>query len=304
MMNTKILVVDDNRLNVRLLTEILEDEGYIVYSADNGLVVLEITHKIIPDIILLDIMMPGMDGFEVCSLLKKDYELKDIPVIMVTAKTDGKDVKKALELGAFDYIKKPVDEGEVIARVQSALRFKEYGDRLKELAIKDSLTGLYNHGLLMEFLEKELIKQERKEYDICFVMIDIDYFKRINDMYGHMAGDEVLKQLSDIFTSSVRTSDIVGRYGGEEFGIILPEVSLEDAYGLCERLRLNIENYRFQAGNEVVFITVSIGICFKSFKDAISSGQMVKKADDALYISKNNGRNRVEIMPDIKCDVL
>ena len=299
-MNTKILVVDDNRLNVRLLTEILEDEGYIVYSADNGLVVLDIAHKIIPDIILLDIMMPGMDGFEVCGLLKKDYVLKAIPVIMVTAKTDGKDVKRALELGAFDYIKKPVDEGEVIARVQSALRFKEYEDRLKELALKDSLTGLYNHGLLMELLEKELIKQERKEYDICFAMIDIDYFKRINDMYGHMAGDEVLMQLSDIFTSSVRASDIVGRYGGEEFGIILPEVSREDAFQLCERLRENIENYRFQAGHEVVFITVSIGICFKRFKEIISSCEMVKKADDALYISKRSGRNRVEMIPDNK----
>lgn len=294
-MSKRILVVDDSRLNIKLLGEILESEGYTVYSTENGLSVREMAHNIKPDIILLDIVLPGMDGFEVCHILKNDFELKDIPVIMVTAKTNGADVKKALDLGAFDYIKKPVDEWEVIARVQSALRLKEYQDKLKEMAIKDSLTGIFNHGLLIELLDKEIAKQERKRYNLCFVMIDIDYFKRVNDTYGHATGDIILKELADILSSSVRKSDTIGRYGGEEFGFILPDISQTEACHLCERIRLNIENHCFNIDGKCVHITISIGICYKRAADPISHIDMVKAADDALYISKSKGRNRVEI---------
>lgn len=294
-MSTRILVVDDSRLNIMLLTEILESEGYEVYSTDNGLSVLEMSHSVKPDIILLDIVMPGMDGFEVCHDLKNDFELKDIPIIMVTARTNGSDVKKALDLGAFDYIKKPVDEWEVIARVQSALRLKEYQDRLKNLAVKDSLTGIFNHGLLIELLEKEISKQERKGYNLCFVMIDIDYFKRVNDTYGHTSGDIVLKELAGILSSSIRKSDTIGRYGGEEFAFILPDISQTDACRLCERLRANIENHCFYVDNKCVHITISVGICFKKATDYINHIDMVKAADDALYTSKSKGRNCVEI---------
>lgn len=218
----KVLVVDDHKLNVKLLTDILEDEDFIVYSTDNGLSVLEMTLKFLPDVILLDIMMPGLDGFEVCKLLKENDEVNDIPIIMVTAKAEGIDVKKALEYGAFDYIKKPIDEIEVIARIQSALRFKQSQDLLKELAMKDRLTGLYNHALLVELFEKELAKQQRNDGDIAFVMIDVDHFKRINDTYGHTSGNIVLKELASILKNSVRKGDIVSRYGGEEFGLVLP----------------------------------------------------------------------------------
>lgn len=295
----KILVVDDNRLNIRLLTEILQDENYDVSSVNNSLEVMEAAHKFKPDIILLDIMMPGIDGFAVCKLLKNDFDLKDIPVIMVTAKTDGTDVKMALELGAFDYIKKPVDEDEVVARVQSALRLKEYQDKLKEMAMKDGLTGLYNHSLLIELFRKEFSKQQRNHNPLSFVMIDIDHFKKINDTHGHMAGDIVLKELSVILTNSVRLSDIVGRYGGEEFGIVLPEIGHRDSYLLCERIRYNVENTKFTSQNNPIDITVSIGICHKEPVDIISCSEMIKNADDALYTAKNKGRNRIEIYPPV-----
>lgn len=294
-MDAKILVVDDTKLNIKLLTNILESEGYIVYSVDNGLKVQDLAHSIKPDIILLDIVMPVMDGFEVCGILKSDYELKDIPVIMVTSKTNGSDVKRALDLGAFDYIKKPVDEWEVIARVQSALRLKLYQDKLKDMAVKDSLTGIFNHGLLIELLDKEISKQERKGYDICFAMMDIDYFKKVNDTYGHASGDVILKELSGILKDSLRKSDIIGRYGGEEFGIILPEVSQTDACRLCERIRHNVEGHCFMADDTCIHITISIGICFKRAKDSMSCTEMVKIADEALYMSKTKGRNRIEI---------
>lgn len=297
-MSTKILVVDDNILNIRLLKDILEDENYTVFQINNSIEVLDIVNDVKPDVILLDIMMPEMDGFEVCKALKDDFEAKDIPIIMVTAKTESSDLKKALEIGAFDYIKKPIDEVEVIARVQSALRFKEYQEKLKEMASKDGLTGVYNHALLIELFEKELNKQERNAGNISFVMLDIDYFKKVNDNYGHISGDIVLKGLSQILESSTRSSDIVGRFGGEEFSIVLPEISADEAYKLCDRIRQTIENYDFFISEIAIKITVSMGIYFKTSKDSISSKEIIKNADTALYTAKHRGRNRVEVFGD------
>lgn len=293
-MITKILVVDDNLNNIRLLTDILEDENFTVYTADNGAAVLAMVHKLKPDVILLDIMMPGLDGFEVCKLLKNDFDIKDIPVIMLTAKTEGIDIKKSLEMGAFDYIKKPIDEIEVIARVQSAIRFKQTQDKLKEMAMKDGLTGLYNHALLIELFEKEIDKQQRNNGSISFAMIDIDNFKKINDTYGHISGDTVLKELSNILMSSVRGGDIVGRYGGEEFSIVFPGIDEQNAFQLCERIRKEVEDFNFEIGIETVKITISIGINFNELKGIINKREIIQKADEALYRAKHNGRNRVE----------
>jgi two-component system, cell cycle response regulator len=292
-MNVKVLLVDDNQLNIRLMEDILLDENYLVHTVMNGVEVLPAAKDFKPDIILLDIMMPGLDGYDVCRLLKKDFDCKNIPVIMVTAKTEGSDIKKALELGAFDYIKKPVDEVEVIARIQSALRYKENFDRLQEMAMKDGLTGVYNHALLIELLGKEYIKAKRKGTNLAFVMLDIDYFKQVNDTYGHISGDIVLKQLCSILQDTVRESDIIGRYGGEEFGIVFPEISPEDVKSICERIRSNIETHSFSIGARNINITASIGICLKTSSDTLSKTDMIKFADKALYQAKDNGRNRV-----------
>jgi diguanylate cyclase (GGDEF)-like protein len=219
----------------------------------------------------------------------------DIPVIIVTAKTDTKDIKTAFDLGAFDYIKKPLDEIEVIARVKSALRFKEQQDKLKEMAFKDGLTGLFNHAVLMELFEKEVKKQERSIRSISFMMLDIDFFKKVNDTYGHLAGDMIIKQVADILKSSVRDSDIVGRYGGEEFGVVLPEANAQEACIVGERIRQAVENNAFDIGTEKVKITLSVGIYVKDHADAIGYKEVIKKADDALYKAKQNGRNRVEL---------
>lgn len=295
-MNEKILVVDDTQLYVRILTDILEAENYTVFSTNNGFSVLEMTRNIHPDAILLDIMMPGIDGFEVCKLLKSDYDTKDIPVIMVTARTEGVDIKNALEIGAFDYIKKPIDEVEVIARIQSALRLKDLQDRLKELAMKDGLTGLYNKAMLLELFEKEVSKQQRIKGSISFVMIDIDYFKKVNDTYGHLSGDIILKEIACLLMGAVRKGDIVGRYGGEEFSIVLPGTNEVDAFMLCERIRSKIEDFSFDIGDETIAVTVSIGICSHDFKNIITEKEIIKKADNELYKAKHNGRNRVEII--------
>jgi len=293
-MNEKILIIDDTHLNISILTDILKNEGFTVFSADNGLSIIEMTHKLQPDVILLDIMMPVMDGFEVCKVLKNDYDSKDIPVIMVTARTDSKDIKTALDLGAFDYIKKPIDEIEVIARLQSALRLKKLQDKLKELAMKDNLTGLYNYALLIELLEKEIAKQQRNKNIISFVMLDIDFFKNVNDTYGHTAGNVVLKELAGILVKSVRKGDIVARYGGEEFGIVLQGANTQTAYQLCERLRKRVENFNFNTDNETIKITVSLGLFSKDYMNEVTINEIIKTADKKLYLAKNNGRNRVE----------
>jgi diguanylate cyclase (GGDEF)-like protein len=294
-MSKKVLVVDDNYLNIRLMRDILVDEGFTVYTADNGLPVLNMAHELKPDVILLDIMMPGMDGFEVCKLLKNDNDVKNIPVIMVTAKTEGTDIRQSLDIGAFDYIRKPVDEIEVVARIRSAIRFKEQQDQLLEIASKDSLTGLFNRALLMELFEKELARQQRSSANIAFVMMDLDHFKTVNDTYGHPVGDMVLKEFADILVDSVRYGDIIGRYGGEEFGLVVTGMDAPSVFLLCERIRKNVEQKQFHTNEATFSLTVSMGICVKRPFDRITAAQMIQNADGALYKAKNAGRNRVEL---------
>lgn len=291
-MSHKILVVDDNALNVRLLTDILKNAGYEAYSTQDGSQVIKIVNHNPPDIILLDLIMPNIDGFEVCRLLKDNYLTKDIPIIMITARTDAESIKKALELGVFDYIKKPIEEIEVIARVQSTLRFREQLEQLKEMSLKDGLTGLYNHYFLIELFEKELTKHERTGQDLGFIMVDIDYFKKVNDDYGHQAGDTVLKKLSNLLTKSVRHGDVVGRYGGEEFGIVFTNASKDDVIRACERIRNRVENYIFSTTEADIRTTVSLGCCHKEAHKKLSCQEMIQYADKALYSAKRNGRNQ------------
>ena len=293
-MAEKILVVDDNPLNIRLLQDILEDEGYCVETSDKSTMVPDMVRAGKHDVILLDVMMPEMDGFQVCHLLKEDPGLKDIPVIMVTARTEGDAVKRGLEEGAFDYIKKPIDEVEVVARVQSALRYKEQQDQLKEMAYRDGLTGLFNHGLLIDLFDKEYRKQEREQGMIAFVMLDIDFFKKVNDTCGHPVGDMVLQKMAGILTRSTRSNDIVGRYGGEEFAIVIPGTTREDLCSMCERIRQGVAEEIFVSAGDEIRITISIGACWKGPMDNMDIKNMIEKADEALYRAKESGRNRVE----------
>lgn len=294
-MNERILIVDDNKNNLRLLQNILEDEDFEIYATVDSTEVVDLAVKVKPSAILLDVMMPILDGFEVCSLLKQEPLARDIPVIIVTAKTETQDLKTAFDLGAFDYIKKPIDEIEVISRVKSALRFKAQQDKLTEMASRDGLTGLFNHALLIDLFEKELLKAKRNKSSLTFIMMDIDYFKKVNDNYGHLAGDLILKQVAEILTNSVRSSDIASRYGGEEFGLVLPETNVSNACLVGEKIRSAVEENHFDIGNESIQITISIGIYSKEPEESIDSKEMIKRADEALYKAKTNGRNRVEL---------
>lgn len=294
-MKARVLVVDDNVRNIRLITQMLQDEGYDVYSINDSLCVFDKIKEVKPDIILLDIMMPQLDGLEICRILKNDPVFSDIPIIMVTARAEGKDVRKALELGAFDYIKKPIDEDEVISRMQSALKYKMSQDKLKEMAMKDGLTGIYNHSLLMELFEKELNKNNLLKKNSSFAMMDIDYFKKINDVYGHLAGDIVIKNIASLIAQSLSENHLVGRYGGEEFGIVFGEIDEEKVNLICEDIRKKIENYEFKVKDKKFFVTISTGICLNKADNELTISEIIERADKALYIAKSKGRNRVEI---------
>lgn len=293
-MQKKILVIDDNRMNVRILSDILETEEYHVYSLLDATKVMETVLLIQPDAILLDIVMPRIDGIEVCSILQNKDETKNIPVIMVTSVTDSTILRKAFDIGAFDYIKKPFDHIEVIARLKSAIRYYEQQKKLETLAMKDGLTNLYNHRTIMELMEKEFQRAIRDQFSIAFLMFDIDNFKKVNDTYGHSTGDCVLKHVGNLLQVSPKLSDLIGRYGGEEFCIILSGQSLENVLTYSERLRKSIETHDFSSENIQIHVTTSIGISYKKPLLDSSVNDMIITADQKLYTAKKNGRNRIE----------
>jgi two-component system cell cycle response regulator len=290
-----ILAVDDSVVNLKLIKAILDKQNYEVITQQDSSAAVKQILELRPTLVLMDIMMPGISGFDILQRAQKDDEIKDIPIIMVTARTTGEDLKKALEMGAYDYIKKPLDECEIIARVASAIRYKKQNDRLKELAVRDSLTGLYNHGLLMELLNREVYNQTRENFSLGFFMLDVDHFKSVNDQYGHQAGDFVLKELSGILTATFRLGDSLGRYGGEEFAVILPKVDLPTAEMLGERIRAKIEQHPFGFEEKTLNITISIGIVINDDEAPMSAAELVKNADMALYTAKREGRNRVVV---------
>jgi diguanylate cyclase (GGDEF)-like protein len=255
----KILVVDDVAVNVQLLTTYLTSVGYEVFTARDGEEALEKVAATQPDLILLDVMMPKLNGFEVCERLKSDPATRIIPVIMVTALNEIEDKIKATESGADDFVSKPFNKLELLTRVKSLLRIKQLHDelrakvreleqareRLRQLAITDGLTGLYNHRYLKEHLEQELLRAHRHQLRVSVVMLDIDHFKKFNDTYGHPAGDTILRTIARLLKDNIRKIDLAARYGGEEFCLVLVETSKAAAAIAAEKVRRIIEAHYF-----------------------------------------------------------
>ena len=299
---TGVLVIDDNEVVRNLAKKLLTNNSFNVLAAEGGREAIELLKLFDPHVILLDVMMPDMDGYEVCRKLKTIDKTKDIPIIMVTSKTDTLDKIKGFEIGAADYITKPFNPAELLARVNSQVKMKNVCDELQEkniileeLVKKDGLTNLYNHRYFHERLNDEFVRSKRYNLPLCCVIIDIDYFKRVNDQYGHQFGDLVLKSMSEIITNNIRDVDICARYGGEEFGIIIPQTTLEETDSMMERIRENIEKHKFEIADNTINITISIGIAGMRQSGASTHRELVKYADEALYNAKFNGRNRVEI---------
>ncbi|MBW1740106.1 MAG: diguanylate cyclase [Deltaproteobacteria bacterium] len=298
----KILVVDDSRLIAHVAKTILTKRGHDVIVAQDGLAGLEAAKSEKPNIILLDLIMPVMDGYQVCQQLKEESSTKEIPVIMLTSKAEPADKVKGLEMGALDYVTKPFDEGELVARVNIQLQLQELykalqekNRQLQEMANRDGLTGLYNHRYFHEQLSKDFLRARRYHEALSCVLLDIDFFKKFNDTYGHQTGDVVLNTLGRVIKDSIRDSDLAARYGGEEFALVLYHTDGPAAFQVAERLRQMVEGCEIHDKDNVLHVTISVGIATFPHEKIHDSKELIECADKALYRAKEKGRNRVEV---------
>ncbi|MFZ5515097.1 MAG: diguanylate cyclase [Candidatus Zhuqueibacterota bacterium] len=303
-----VLVVDDIPLNRKLQKTYLEAAGYKVILAQDGVEALQRVEEESPDLILLDIMMPKMNGYQVCRRMKNSDKTRFIPVIMVTALNELEDKLKGIESGADDFLCKPFNKLELLARVKSLLRIKHLHDelelkikelelaqeKLRQLAITDGLTGLYNYRYFKEQLFHEITRAKRHNIDVSIAMIDIDYFKNYNDTHGHPAGDLVLKKIASLLHSNIRKIDVAARYGGEEFALILVETRKDAAGIVADKIRNLIGQHRFNFEDTQPNgkLTISMGVATFP-EDATMPDTLVTVADKRLYRAKKNGRNQV-----------
>lgn len=300
-----ILLVDDIEDNRKLLEFNLEDDGHKVLEADSGQAALELLKTEKPDMILLDVNMPGMSGLELLGILKKDKKYQSIPVIMVTANDMDEEVTEALDKGANDYVVKSSSHLVLAARMRTSLRLKKSQDDLRRankhleiLATTDGLTALYNRRHFFELSKKELSKAHRYSRPLVIAMIDIDHFKKINDENGHDGGDKVLIEMAKRMRSCFRESDVVGRIGGEEFAVCMPDTDIDSAMLPLERILKAVSGEAFSLSrvrrDRVVNVTISIGLSQLIEEDAELT-KVVRRADAAMYQAKNNGRNRIVV---------
>ena len=297
-----ILLVDDREENRELLEEILEQEGIRVTSAIDGEEGLRLAAVDPPDTILLDVAMPGLDGFEVCRRLQERSETAFVPILFVTAQVlDKESVCKGLSQGAIDYITKPFDPDELAARVRNALRLKEQNDRLRLMALTDPLTGLGNRHIINGRLKSSLARWRRRREPFGLMIVDVDHFKTVNDTYGHEAGDQVLQQLASLFRDMARAEDSVGRLGGEEFVVLVDHAHRLEAVQAAERLRQRVSRLTVPLDDDVgITVTVSIGVISSDdLRTEDTEKSALHHADDALYVAKKAGRDRVVYFPDL-----
>ncbi len=294
-----ILVVDDVPKNLQLVVEILDRSGYMTTFASGGKQALERLNKTNPDLILLDLMMPEMNGLEVCQNIKANSQYENLPIIFLTASNERDHLLQAFDHGAIDYINKPFYAPELLARVKTHLSLKQTQDELKqayqqleEIALLDPLTGVANRRAIATFSEEEFCRTKRYDSQFSVMVIDLDHFKQVNDTHGHQCGDDCLVLIAKTLQQNLRDTDKVGRFGGEEFIAILPETGLDQALVLAERLRHHVVHLCPKIGNHVIYLSVSIGIT-SYHKSDLSIDDALRRADNALYEAKAQGRNRV-----------
>lgn len=291
----KLLVVDDQPINIRIINELFRADCDL-HMATHGEQAIAVSKTLQPDLILLDIMMDGMDGLEVCRRLKLDPATAAIPVIFITAKREEDDEALGLELGAVDYISKPLNSAIVRARVKTHLTLKLQNDYLKGLARVDGLTGIPNRRAFDVRLAQAWSQACREGGTLSLMMIDIDYFKRYNDHFGHVQGDECLRQVAKAIAQSVnRPYDMAARFGGEEFACVLPETTLQGALILAEKIQARIRQLaNAHPGSEVSeWVSLSIGVASLQPRVDREPSELIALADQQLYQAKHNGRNQI-----------
>ncbi len=298
----RILVVDDDPDSLSIIAEALRWDGYQVQTAISGAEGLDLIQRWNPDLILLDVNMPGMNGIETLRDLRQRSLY--VSVMFISGNTSTEHVIEGLDSGGDDYIPKPFDPLELLARVRTQLRIKDLNDqlrsandRLKELVDTDDLTGLYNMRSVYQRIESEIQRARRFGRQVCIVMMDMDYFKTVNDGHDHLFGSFVLSEVGAIIRRSIRNIDLGARYGGDEFLMILTETNTEGAAKFCERLRMSINNHLFKSGKDEIRLTCSIGFAITPSGDNQTDARgLVRTADHALYEAKRNGRNCVKFI--------
>ena len=302
--NFPILVVEDNPVSRNLLEKILRKADHEVASVENGYKALELFKERFFPIVLTDWMMPEMDGLQLCRAIRKDASRGYVFIILLTAKDSKNDIVSGLESGADDYLTKPLNHAELIARIKTGIRILELERSLKKaneeiriLSITNALTGSYNRGYLTERLPLEIKRALRYEHHFSIVLCDIDHFKKVNDTYGHHVGDQVLREFVRCIKESIRDNiDWVARYGGEEFIIVCPETDTNGACILAERLRNATSRMAVKIDEKEIDITASFGVTGFDQTiqgEMITSETMIKRADRYMYRAKKEGRNRV-----------
>jgi diguanylate cyclase (GGDEF)-like protein len=297
----RILVVDDSRTSLEHVATLLAGQGYDVETASDGLAALKRLRTESFDLAILDVLMPGLDGLELLRHVKHRSEEEFLPVILLSVRADVESRVQGLRLGADDYLGRPFRDEELLARAEALLRIKAMQERvrtakkeLEKLSITDGLTGLYNHRFIQARLKEEFRRAQRYRDPLHLVLLDLDHFKEVNDRHGHLVGDGVLRDFSEVLASTVRETDLVARYGGEEFVVLLPHTPLPGAQAVADRIRAAVEEKRFARERELR-VTVSGGLV--GFPDdSISTPEMLlRHADEALYQAKREGRNRITV---------
>ena len=289
----RLLIVDDDPNNVRLLASIF-DQDYDILFALNGLEAIDISLRERPDLIILDVMMPDLDGYTVCKTIKNHPHTKDIPIVFLTAHCDAEEEIRGLEMGAADFISKPFYPKIVKIRVSNQIELKYAREKLTKLASTDGLTGIANRRYFDDQLAHEWTRARRLNQTLAIAMIDVDWFKKYNDHYGHQGGDDCLRQVANALSNvAKRDSDFVARYGGEEFAIILPMTQAENALELAKNSCLALSNLELpHALSDFGHVTLSVGVAVGCPKQNTTPHNLLVNADKALYTAKEKGRNR------------
>ena len=296
-----VLVADDDGVTRAMVSAWLRDSGLDVVAARDGDEALVVATEQQPDLLLVDVTMPGRDGYDVCRAIQAASAVPP-PVIFLTAHATTTARVAGLDAGAVDYIVKPFEQAELIARVRAALRTKAVRDGFVEQATRDGLTGLLNRREIDAHAEAAVSLAHRHGRSVSFLMVDIDHFKRINDRYGHAAGDEVLREVARRIFAACRTSDVVGRYGGEEFLLLLPETFADDAITTGNKIRRVLSEEPVKCGDLRIAVTASVGVA--ELDPGMKTAELYEAADRALYRAKELGRNRTELhRPDLDLDL-
>ena len=291
----KLLIVDDQPVNIQVLHQVFAAD-YQVFMTTTGEQALALCTSKQPDLVLLDVVMPGLDGYQVCAQLKADPLTRDIPVIFVTAHDDDAAEMRGLDAGAVDFITKPISPKIVQARVKTHVTLKMQSDLLRSLAYIDGLTGVHNRRYFDEQLAIEWSRSVRSNTALSVVLLDVDFFKRYNDHYGHQLGDECLRRVASAIKASLkRPADQLARYGGEEFVCVLPETDMAAAMQVAEQIRQAVWALRIPHADSTVanVLTASLGVCSTGGKVEGSPEALIRQADVKLYAAKASGRNRV-----------